>query len=117
MDAHTVGLAAPDLNVSPSRVWSSLLTGGTQTHTLTLSNLGDDTLHFTIPPPQILTAVLTNPPLQPKLEHLSKNEPDTRVGAPVLANSGGPDAFGWTSPGSAPCSSWTATTSAPSPLA
>ena len=88
-------LGAPDAAATACR--SSACSPGQQAdQTLTLTNTGEGTLDFTIPPPLLVFAALQPPPGpgQPTLD-LAKGEADPRLGEPVLAGSGGPDAFGY----------------------
>ena len=72
-------------------MFDELLTGEQADHLVTLSNVGQGTLDFTIPAP-----VLSEPqslPAEPLV--LGKDEIDPRAGDPVTENQGGPDAFGY----------------------
>jgi subtilisin family serine protease len=84
-------LGAPDISASPLTFSSELLTGASDTQTLTLRNDAAGTLDFTIPTPELQ---FSQPIVYPYQPH-AKNEPDTRVGPPVTEGHGGPDAFGY----------------------
>ena len=88
--ANGMTLGAPDITASPSSFSAELLTGATETQTLTLRNDGAGTLDFTIPTPNLVFLAPANP-YQP----YEKNEADTRVGPPVTDSKGGPDALGY----------------------
>ena len=84
-------LGAPDIAASPLSFSAELLTGATETQTLTLRNDAAGTLDFTMPTPQLVFSQPIVYPYQP----LAKGEPDWRVGNPVTDSKGGPDAFGY----------------------
>ncbi|HET9251457.1 MAG TPA: S8 family serine peptidase [Candidatus Eisenbacteria bacterium] len=84
-------LGAPDVTATPASFSAELLTGATETQTLTLSNDAAGTLDFTIPTPQLAFSQPVVFPYQP----LAKGELDTRVGEPVTDGQGGPDGFGY----------------------
>ena len=84
-------LGAPDIAVSPASMSDALLTGGTSLQTLTLSNVGAGTLDFEIPTPMLLGGPVT----MNEYMAFPKGAVDTRVGAPVIDGSGGPDNFGY----------------------
>ena len=84
-------LPAPTFASSPDSFSASLLTGQTATRTLTLQNAGVGTLDWRIPLPSVSgPTVVQGEPLV-----LGKDDPDPRVGAPVLNGFGGPDVFGY----------------------
>jgi len=89
-NASGMTLGAPDITAFPTSFTSELLTGATETQTLTLRNDGFGTLDFTIPTPNLFFLTPANP-YQPYAE----GEADTRVGPPVADSKGGPDAFGY----------------------
>ena len=84
-------LGAPDITASPGSFSTELLTGATETQTLTLRNDAEGTLDFTMPTPQLVFSQPVVYPYQP----LQKGEADWRVGNPVVDSKGGPDAFGY----------------------
>ena len=84
-------LGAPDISATPASFSSELLTGATETQTLTLSNDAAGTLDFTIPTPELSFSQPIVYPYQP----LAKGQEDTRVGNPVTSGFGGPDGFGY----------------------
>jgi subtilisin family serine protease len=82
---------APDITAAPTTFNATLLTGAAETQTLTLTNSGAGTLDFTVPTPELVFAQ----PAPFEYQPLAKDEPDTRVGPPVVNGNGGPDAFGY----------------------
>ena len=81
-------LGIPDIAAAPTSFFADLITGATDTQTLTLTNDGDGTLDFTMPTPNLLLgAPVVYEPLA-----LAKGEVDSRAG---ILGSGGPDAFGY----------------------
>ncbi len=82
----------PDIDVSPSSLAQSLLTGQSSDQTITIRNTATvGTLDFTVesaPPPPIASP-------QPSVV-LAKGDSDPRVGDPVVDGRGGPDRFGHT---------------------
>ena len=84
-------LGAPDLAASPVTFSSTLLTGATDTQTLTLSNTGAGTLDFQVPTPELMFSQ----PVQYEYQPLAKGEDDLRIGQPVTEAHGGPDGFGY----------------------
>ncbi|MEN8007504.1 MAG: S8 family serine peptidase, partial [Candidatus Krumholzibacteriota bacterium] len=84
-------LGAPDIAVAPASLSDALLTGGTSLQSLTLSNVGAGTLDFVIPTPLLLGAPVTTSDYMA----FPKGGVDSRVGAPVIDGSGGPDNFGY----------------------
>ena len=89
--AYGTTLGAPDIAVAPPSLTETLLTGGSSTQLLTLSNVAEGTLDFTLPVPELLTN-----PTQPQIYvDLGKDESDPRVGPPVTQGFGGPDGFGY----------------------
>jgi subtilisin family serine protease len=87
------GLTAgpPDLAASPTSFSSTLLTGAAETQTLTLSNVGQGTLDYSIPTPELMFSQ----PVLYEYQPLAKGEDDIRVGQPVMDGQGGPDGFGY----------------------
>jgi subtilisin family serine protease len=81
---------APDIAASPGTFSATLLTGATETQTLTLSNVGQGSLDFTIPTPEL---VFTQPVVY-EYQPLAKGT-DDRIGQPVVNGQGGPDGFGY----------------------
>lgn len=81
----------PDIAAAPGSFSATLLTGASESQTLTLSNLGQGSLDFTIPTPELVFSQPAPHDYQP----LVKGEDDIRVGQPVLAGQGGPDGFGY----------------------
>src|SRR6185503_11820481 len=84
-------LGPPDLSAAPTTFSATLLTGATQTQTLTLSNVGQGTLDFSIPTPELQFSQ----PAPFEYQPLAKGADDVRVGQPVLNGQGGPDGFGY----------------------
>ena len=84
-------LGPPEIDVQPTALAEALLTGASSTRTLSLHNIGQGTLDFVIPSPSLVGAPTT---IQQSLA-LGKGEIDPRAGAPVVANFGGPDGFGY----------------------
>jgi subtilisin family serine protease len=84
-------LGAPDIDVAPTSLTETLLTGGNSTQLLTLSNIAEGTLDFTVPVPDLLTS----PTTQQIYMELGKDETDPRAGDPVVEGFGGPDGFGY----------------------
>ncbi len=84
-------LGAPDLAASPGTFAATLLTGAAETQTLTLSNVGQGTLDFTIPTPDLMFTQ----PVRFEYVPLAKGADDIRVGQPVTTGTGGPDGFGY----------------------
>jgi len=78
-NASGMTLGAPDITATPTSFSAELLTGATETQTLTLRNDGLGTLDFSIPTPNLSFGTPANP-YQP----LQKDEADTRVGPPVV---------------------------------
>ena len=84
-------LPPPTGQVAPTSVSDELMTGQQSDHTVTLSNIGVGTLDFSIPSP-----VLGEPQSAPAPPlDLGKDDVDPRSNGPVVANSGGPDGFGY----------------------
>src|SRR5262245_45461992 len=84
-------LGAPALSASPASFSASLLTGGTATQTLHISNTAAGTLDWTIPTPELQFSQQT--PYTPTA--IGKGNDDPRVGDPVVTGAGGPDGFGY----------------------
>ena len=84
-------LGPPDLAASPGTFAATLLTGATETQTLTLSNVGQGTLDFSIPTPELMFTQ----PAPFEYVPLAKGADDIQIGQPVLAGAGGPDGFGY----------------------
>lgn len=84
-------LPPPTGDVTPVTIVDALLTGQQSDHTITLSNIGEGTLDFTIPTPTVAEPLSAPPaPLE-----LGKDDADPRSGNPVTEASGGPDAAGY----------------------
>src|SRR5262245_570090 len=86
---HTAG--PPDLLASPTSCSTTLLTGASETQTLTLSNVGQGTLDYSIPTPEIQFSQ----PVIYEYTPLVKGQDDIRIGQPVMDGKGGPDGFGY----------------------
>ncbi|RKZ12475.1 hypothetical protein DRQ50_11895, partial [bacterium] len=84
-------LGAPIVAVNPSALTEALSTGGTSRQTLNISNIGGGTLDFVLPTPMLQGVQQT---AQEYIE-VPKNMPDTRMGAPVTDDAGGPDMYGY----------------------
>ncbi len=84
-------LGAPDLAASPGSFSSTLLTGASETQTLALSNVGQGTLDFSIPTPELAFSQASVYGYQP----VGKDETDSRPGIPAVNGQGGPDGFGY----------------------
>jgi hypothetical protein len=91
-DGTTMG--PPTISVSPTSLSASLPTGGTETQTLTISNVGVGVLDFTIPAPYYIIPAKAHfaPVKQYEYVDMPKGSVDTNVG---IMGSGGPDAFGY----------------------
>ena len=85
-------LGIPNIDASPTSFSSTLLTGATDSQTLTLSNTAEGTLDFTIPTPMLSTS---HPQVVNPYQPYVKTAGDHRVGPPVITGSGGPDGFGY----------------------
>ena len=81
----------PDLLASPTSFSATLLTGAAETQTLTLSNVGQGTLDYSIPTPELMFSQPVIYPYTP----LAKGEGDVRIGVPATDGHGGPDGFGY----------------------
>ncbi|MFZ1945928.1 MAG: S8 family serine peptidase [bacterium] len=84
-------LGAPDIAVDPTSLAEELLSGETSTQTVTIYNMAEGTLDFTIPTPALIMGTTV---MQDYLE-VGKDEVDPRVGQPVVEGQGGPDATGY----------------------
>ncbi|HEY3215053.1 MAG TPA: S8 family serine peptidase, partial [Candidatus Eisenbacteria bacterium] len=84
-------LGIPNIAAAPGSFSSTLLTGATDTQTLTLSNTGEGTLDFTVPTPDL---IFTQPVVHP-YQPTPKGQADVRIGDPVAQGHGGPDGFGY----------------------
>jgi subtilisin family serine protease len=84
-------LGAPDIDVVPTSLSEELLSGATSTQTLTVYNVAEGTLDFSIPQP---TLILGTSVMKDYLA-LGKDEVDPRAGNPVVEGQGGPDAAGY----------------------
>lgn len=89
--AMATTLGTPDVAVAPASLSESLITGGTAVQTLTLSNVAEGTLDFTVPAPVLMGA----PVAIADYQEYGKDATDPRVGDPVIAGSGGPDGYGY----------------------
>lgn len=94
-------LGAPILSTDPDELVAEVEVNTQLDQTLTLENIGEGTLTWSIPAYEAL-ALLNNPNIQkntvsrfPSIE-LAKGEDDTRVGDPVILGAGGPDDYGYT---------------------
>ena len=83
------GLVPPVATLLPTSLSANLLSGASETQFVTLSNTGGSDLEFSASPETHVSSV-ENAHLE-----LAKGEPDPRIGAPVLQNTGGPDGFGY----------------------
>lgn len=84
-------LGPPDIAWTPTSFSEDLLTGGTSTQVLTLSNEAEGTLDFVIPGVELVFS-----PTAPAAHlELAKGETDPRSGDPVTEGSGGPDGSGY----------------------
>ncbi len=83
-------LGIPDISWTPGSLSEALLTGGTATQSLTLSNVGLGTLDFVIPAPSLQGA----PVVQAEYVEYPKGAVEP-AGSPVTTDAGGPDAFGY----------------------
>jgi len=81
----------PSLSASPNSFSATLLTGATENRTLTLGNVGQGTLDFNIPTPELQFSQ----PAPYEYQPMGKDAPDDRIGDPVLSGAGGPDGFGY----------------------
>ena len=86
-------LGPPDADVDPTSLSLTLLTGAFGSQSLTLSNVGQGTLDFEIPLPELTGAPQSQAAAY--MDDLSKGVADPRVGDPVIAGNGGPDGFGY----------------------
>jgi Subtilase family/Fervidolysin N-terminal prodomain/Abnormal spindle-like microcephaly-assoc'd, ASPM-SPD-2-Hydin/HYDIN/CFA65/VesB-like, Ig-like domain/FlgD Ig-like domain/Viral BACON domain len=84
-------LGIPDVDVAPVSLSATLLTGGTADQNLGVSNVGQGTLDFNIPTPDLVTNAVEQQPFAT----YGKDEIDPRTGNPVTQGTGGPDAFGY----------------------
>ncbi|MBP7148565.1 MAG: S8 family serine peptidase [Acidobacteria bacterium] len=84
-------LPPPTAQAVPTSITDDLFTGEVADHVVTLSNIGEGTLDWTVPTPTVGEPLSAPPePLE-----LGKDDVDPRSGSPVIENSGGPDAFGY----------------------
>ncbi|MFN7966278.1 MAG: S8 family serine peptidase [Acidobacteriota bacterium] len=83
-------LPSPTAQAAPTSISDTLLTGQQSDHVVTLTNIGEGTLDFTIPPPAV-----GEPTVQSDSLELGKDEIDPRVNHPQIESSGGPDSFGY----------------------
>ena len=88
--AYGQTLPPPTGQVAPTTVSDELLTGQQSDHVVSLANVGDGTLDFSIPAPTLGEPMAANPYLE-----LGKDDPDPRHGDPLSAGFGGPDTFGY----------------------
>ncbi len=92
---------APVLGTDPVELYAEVEVDNQEVQTLTLENVGEGTLEWSIPGYEALD-ILNNPAIQkndvssfPSL-NLAKGEKDSRVGNPIILGAGGPDDFGYT---------------------
>jgi subtilisin family serine protease len=84
-------LGIPHIAYAPDSMSADLISGGTETQTLTVSNVGEGTLDFEVPQP---TLIFGTSRMGDYIEY-AKDATDPRVGDPVLQGRGGPDATGY----------------------
>lgn len=84
-------LGAPAIVVEPTRLGAGLISGGSSTQFLTIRNVGQGTLDFAIPAPQLQGLVQHADTERSRL----KGAPESPPGPPQLESAGGPDAFGY----------------------
>lgn len=89
--ANGTTLGAPAISATPTTFSAELLTGGTQTQSLQVGNVGQGTLDFTIPTPELQFSQ----PAPHEYQPLAKGADDIRIGQPVINAHGGPDGFGY----------------------
>ena len=89
-------LGPPTISLSPTSMSASLTTGGTTDQILTVGNVGEGILDFTIPGAEYIMPSKARFAAQPQHEYieLAKGADDTRPGIAPTKASGGPDAFG-----------------------
>ena len=85
----TMGI--PHIEVMPDSLSDTLITGAVATQDLEVSNVGEGTLDFDIPSPNLLTQSVQ---VQEFVAY-GKDEFDPRVGNPVTEGRGGPDGAGY----------------------
>jgi subtilisin family serine protease len=90
-------LGAPTVAVAPTSLSAILETGGTTSQTLTVSNVGEGVLDFTIPSAEYIQPSKASfaAVQQHDYVELQKDAVDTRPPNPQFFGSGGPDAFGY----------------------
>ncbi|UCF05620.1 MAG: choice-of-anchor D domain-containing protein, partial [bacterium] len=94
-------LGPPQIAVDPVWIGDSLITGAVSVHPLTIMNIGEGTLDFSMPLFEALR-LLNDGGIQkndvsndfPDIE-VGKGEEDPRAGNPVSLGAGGPDGFGY----------------------
>ena len=110
-------LGAPDIAASPGSFSATLLSGAATSQTLTISNVGQGTLDFSMPTPELQFSQ----PVLYEYVPLAKGEDDQRVGLPGINGSGGPDGFGYrwvdSDHPNGPAFSWVDITGVGTPLA
>ncbi len=94
-NASDTTLGAPIIALSPLAMEETLPTGGTASQTLTISNVGEGVLDFTIPGAEYIMPAKRALPAQAEYIELPKGAADPFTGEPVVNGSGGPDAFGY----------------------
>jgi subtilisin family serine protease len=89
--ATATTLGEPDIAVDPASMSEELLSGGTSTQALTVSNVGEGTLDFEIPQPTLIFGSS----VMGEFVAYGKDQVDPRTGGPVVEGEGGPDATGY----------------------
>ena len=84
-------LGIPHIAVDPDSMSADLISGGTETQTLTISNVGEGTLDFDVPQPTLIFGASR---MGDYIEY-AKDATDPRVGDPAVEGRGGPDATGY----------------------
>lgn len=82
-----LGLVEPDIGVSPTSLFSDLLTGQAEVQTITVDNTGGSDLEFTA-----VASIMGDDIVVHESLDLGKDEEDPRMG---FLGSGGPDGFGY----------------------
>jgi subtilisin family serine protease len=84
-------LGEPDIAVDPTSMTEELLSGGSSSQTLTVSNVGLGTLDFGIAEPTLILGSS----IQGEYVAYGKDEIDPRTGGPVIEGRGGSDETGY----------------------